>query len=60
MAWDFSTDEDYQKELDWADAFVRDEVEPVDQVVEHAWNVRDPLRNRLIKPLQQRVRERRL
>ena len=60
MAWDFSTDEDYQKELDWADAFVRDEVEPVDQVVEHAWNVRDPLRNRLIRPLQQRVRERRL
>src|ERR1700728_4764422 len=27
MAWDFETDPDYQKKLDWADQFVRDEVE---------------------------------
>jgi acyl-CoA dehydrogenase len=38
--------------------FVREEVEPVDQVVEHAWDLNDPVRQRLIPPLQQRVRER--
>jgi hypothetical protein len=30
MAWDFETDAEYQAQLDWADAFVRDEVEPLD------------------------------
>ncbi|EFE71488.1 acyl-CoA dehydrogenase family protein [Streptomyces viridosporus] len=60
MAWDFETDPEFQQELDWVEEFVRTEVEPVDQVIEHAWNTRDPLRNKLIKPLQQKVRERRL
>ena len=27
MAWDFSTDPEFQKKLDWADAFVREQVE---------------------------------
>lgn len=58
--WSFETDEDYQKQLDWVDEFVRAEVEPVDHVIEHAWDVRDPLRNRLIKPLQQQVRDQEL
>ena len=30
MAWDFSTDPEFQEQLDWADEFVRDEVEPLD------------------------------
>ncbi|MCX2729140.1 acyl-CoA dehydrogenase family protein [Saccharopolyspora sp. NFXS83] len=60
MAWDFETDPDVQRELDWVEEFVRDEVEPVDQVIEHAWNTRDPRRNALIRPLQERVREREL
>ena len=30
MTWDFSTDPDYQKKLDWALEFVRSEVEPLD------------------------------
>ena len=32
MSWDFETDPEFQAELDWVDDFVRDEVEPVDQV----------------------------
>ena len=32
MAWDFETDPDYQEKLDWADEFVRAEVEPLDLV----------------------------
>ncbi len=33
--WDFATDPDYQELLDWADEFVRDEVEPLDLVWPH-------------------------
>ena len=32
MAWDFETDPEYQEQLDWADEFVREEVEPLDLV----------------------------
>ena len=60
MGWDFETDPDVQRELDWVDEFVRTEIEPVDQVIEHAWNVHDPARNALIKPLQQVVRDKNL
>ena len=28
--WDFSTDPEYQEKLDWADQFVRQNVEPLD------------------------------
>ena len=30
MAWDFTTEPEFQKKLDWADNFVRDNVEPLD------------------------------
>ena len=30
MAWDFETDPEFQEKLDWADEFVREEVEPLD------------------------------
>ncbi|MDT5160325.1 MAG: acyl-CoA dehydrogenase, partial [Mycobacterium sp.] len=29
MAWDFSTDPDFQKKLDWVEEFCREEVEPL-------------------------------
>jgi acyl-CoA dehydrogenase len=32
MAWDFETDPDFQVKLDWANAFVREEVEPLDML----------------------------
>ncbi|MCR5979803.1 acyl-CoA dehydrogenase [Gordonia jinghuaiqii] len=60
MSWGFETDPEYQQDLDWVDEFVRAEIEPVDRVIDHAWDVRDARRNALIKPLQQRVRERKL
>jgi len=60
MGWDFETDPDVAQELDWVDEFVRTEVEPVDEVVTHAWDVHDPVRNALIKPLQQVVRDKNL
>lgn len=60
MGWDFETDPEIQDELDWVDEFVRTEVEPVDEVVSHAWDVHDPVRNALIKPLQKAVRAKNL
>jgi acyl-CoA dehydrogenase len=58
VSWDFETDPEFQQELDWVDTFVRDEVEPLDLVIAHAWDLHDPVRQKLIPPLQRRVRER--
>jgi acyl-CoA dehydrogenase len=55
--WEFETDPDYQADLDWADQFVRDEVEPLRYVLPHAL-VRDELWHALVPPLQQRVKAR--
>src|SRR3954469_14033254 len=57
-AWSFETDAAYQQDLDWADAFVTKEVEPLDLVLEHGYDMADPVRQALIPPLQAQVRER--
>jgi acyl-CoA dehydrogenase len=54
----FDIDREFQAKLDWADDFVRTEVQPLDQVIEHGFDMADPLRNALIPPLQAQVRER--
>ena len=57
MAWDFETDPEYQKKLDWVDAFVREEVEPLDLVFPHQQFV--PARGKrreAIDPLKEEVR----
>ena len=57
MAWDFETDPEYQEKLDWADTFVREEVEPLDFVFPHA--AVHAARRRaapLIDPLKEEVR----
>jgi acyl-CoA dehydrogenase len=58
MSWEFETDPEFQKELDWVDHFVTTEVEPLDHVIRHAYDLKDPVRQRLIPPLQEKVRER--
>lgn len=60
MSWGFETDPEYAAQLDWVSEFVAAEIEPLDQVVDHAWNVRDPQRNKLVRPLQQVVRDHKL
>jgi acyl-CoA dehydrogenase len=57
MAWDFETDPEYQKKLDWADAFVREEVEPLDYAFPHLQFVPlDDIRRKIIDPLKEEVR----
>jgi acyl-CoA dehydrogenase len=58
MGWDFETDPDFQKELDWIDAFVREEVEPLDLVLGFPYEVKNERRNALVRPLQAKVKER--
>ncbi len=60
MAWDFETDPEFQRELDWANDFVTREVAPLDAVLGSPYDVRDTERNRLVRPLQQKVRDRKL
>jgi acyl-CoA dehydrogenase len=56
--WSFETDPDYQADLDWADEFVREEIEPLEFVVPNMLDTADPVRQELVPPLQARVRER--
>ena len=58
MSWDFSTDPEYQEKLDWADAFVRDEVEPLDLIwPDRVFTPPSGALRRVIDPLKQAVRE---
>ena len=60
MAWDFETDPEFQKELDWVDQFIAEKVEPLDFIVANPFDRKDPIRERVIPPLQQEVRNRKL
>ncbi len=58
MAWDFETDADYQRELDWVNEFVREEVEPLDLVLGDPYDKSDARAMALVRPLQQQVKDR--
>jgi len=60
MSWDFETDAEFQTELDWIEKFVRTEVEPLDHVLGNPYDLRDPKRNALVRPLQAEVKKRKL
>jgi acyl-CoA dehydrogenase len=56
--WDFSTEPEFQAKLDWMDAFIRDEIEPLDLV--YGGKAYEPLDDELrdiVEPLKARVRE---
>ena len=59
MAWDFSTEPEFQAQLDWMDAFVRDEVQPLDLLWgDRAFHPLDPALRAIVDPLKQQVRDR--
>jgi acyl-CoA dehydrogenase len=60
MSWDFETEPEFQRELDWIEQFVHQEVEPLDYVLDSPYEVTNPKRNRLVRPLQAEVRKRKL
>jgi len=59
MAWDFSTEPEFQEQLDWMDTFVREEVQPLDLLWgDRAFHPLDPALRAIVDPLKQQVRER--
>ncbi|MCV7228995.1 acyl-CoA dehydrogenase family protein [Mycolicibacterium komossense] len=58
MAWDFSTEPEFEAKLDWIRTFVRDEVEPLDTLFPScAFLPLDDERRTFVDPLKQQVRE---
>jgi acyl-CoA dehydrogenase len=55
MAWDFSTEPDFQEHLDWMREFVREEIWPLETVVDE---LQQSELDALYAPLQARVKER--
>jgi len=58
MAWDFSTEPEFEEKLEWIRNFVRDEVEPLEVIFPSCEFL--PLneeRRRIIDPLKQKVRD---
>ena len=59
MGWDFETEPEYQEQLNWADRFVREEVEPLDLVWPGLqFTPLDGPRRRAVGPLKEEVRRR--
>ncbi len=59
MSWEFSTDPEFQKELDWMNTFVREEVEPLDLLWgDQTFHPLDDQLRSIIDPLKDQVRAR--
>src|SRR4051794_24416631 len=55
MAWDFSTEPDFQEKLDWMRQFVRDEIWPLETIVDELSQAQ---LDRIYAPLQEQVKQR--
>lgn len=55
--WDFETEPEFQRKLDWADELVRTEIEPLDLILGDPYDKSDSQAQALIRPLQQQVRD---
>jgi acyl-CoA dehydrogenase len=59
MAWDFSTDEAFEADLQWMRSFVKEEVAPLDLVFPHYdHRVPPPWLKKVIDPLKEQVKDR--
>jgi acyl-CoA dehydrogenase len=58
MAWDFSTEPEFQEQLDWVADFCENEIEPLDLVFPFAVRSKDPKIKAIVDPLKQQVKDR--
>jgi len=61
MAWDFETEPEFQEKLDWMDAFVREQVEPLDLAFREPaapYDRKNPVYRRVTEPLKAEVKRR--
>ena len=57
MAWDFSTEPEFQEKLDWARQFVADKVEPLDLLYPHRqFHPLDDELRPIVDPMKEEVR----
>ncbi len=57
MPWDFETEPEYQAKLDWADAFVREDVEPLDLLwPDRVFTPPEGALRAVVDPLKEQVR----
>src|SRR5579864_8217143 len=59
MAWDFSTEPEFEEKLDWIRGFVGEEIEPLDLAFgSHVvYDKSHPVHREVIRPLQQQVKD---
>ncbi|WP_099023037.1 acyl-CoA dehydrogenase family protein [Mycolicibacterium palauense] len=57
MAWDFETDPEFQRKLDWMDGFVRDEIEPLELLLGDPFDRSDHRSQSAAQPLVDQVKE---
>ena len=57
MSWDFSTEPEFQAQLDWVEQFCRDEVVPLDLLFPGAAKSHDPRMKALVDPLKQQAKD---
>src|SRR5438105_10098935 len=57
MAWDFSTEPEWQEKLDWVEQFCKEKIEPLEFVFPYAIRSRDPAVKGYVRELQQEVRD---
>ena len=61
MAWDFETEPEFQAQLDWIDAFVREQVEPLDLAFREPaapYDRHNPAYKRITAPLKAEIKQR--
>ncbi len=61
MAWDFTTEPDFQEKLDWMRGFVAEEVEPLDVLFageQFIYDKSQPVHAQVVRGLQEQVKER--
>ncbi len=55
--WDFETDPEYQRKLDWVEEFMRDKLEPLDFAPLDPYEKTNPQVLKVLRPLQREVRD---
>ncbi len=57
MAWDFSTEPEFQKKLDWVSDFCKNEIEPFSLIFPYAVRSREPKLKAMVRELQDQIKE---
>ncbi|MDH5673806.1 MAG: acyl-CoA dehydrogenase family protein [Myxococcales bacterium] len=57
MAWDFSTEPEFQAKLDWVSDFCKNEIEPFSLVFPYAVRSKNPKVKAMVKELQDQIKE---